>query len=63
MRCLITGASDPGSIGYWSAKALLGSGTDTVVTIMARDEGKVQAAVATLVAEDAGTYGDLIALP
>jgi NAD(P)-dependent dehydrogenase (short-subunit alcohol dehydrogenase family) len=46
-RCLVTGASDPGSIGYACAVALLQAGA-AHVTIAGRDSGKVQAAVVQL---------------
>jgi NAD(P)-dependent dehydrogenase (short-subunit alcohol dehydrogenase family) len=46
-RCLVTGASDPGSIGYACAVALLQAGA-AHVTIAGRDTSKVTAAVAQL---------------
>jgi NAD(P)-dependent dehydrogenase (short-subunit alcohol dehydrogenase family) len=52
-RCLVTGASDPGSIGYACAVALLQAGA-AHVTIAGRDTSKVTAAVAQL---QTGTIG------
>jgi len=46
-RCLVTGASDPASIGYACAEALLQAGAGKV-TIMGRDEANVRAAVSSL---------------
>lgn len=46
-RCLVTGATDPKSIGYACAVALLAAGAAHVV-VMGRDEAKVNAAVAGL---------------
>lgn len=50
-RCLVTGASDPGSNGYACARALLQSNESATVAIMARDAAKVAAAVEKLQAE------------
>ena len=49
-RCLVTGATDPKSIGYACAQALLAAGA-AHVTVMGRDQAKVEAAVAGLKAE------------
>jgi NAD(P)-dependent dehydrogenase (short-subunit alcohol dehydrogenase family) len=49
--CLVTGASDPGSIGYACAQALAVSGGAAKVTIAGRDAAKVSEAVAKLQAE------------
>lgn len=46
-RCLVTGATDPTSIGYACARALLAAGAAHVV-VMGRDQAKVEAAVAGL---------------
>jgi NAD(P)-dependent dehydrogenase (short-subunit alcohol dehydrogenase family) len=46
-RCLVTGASDPASVGYACAQALLQAGAGKV-TIMGRDEDNVSAAVTSL---------------
>jgi len=58
-RCLVTGASDPTSIGYACAVALLKAGAASV-TIMGRDKAKVDAAVASLKGGKVyGIVGDL----
>lgn len=46
-RCLVTGASDPGSVGYACAVALMAAGAQAV-TIAGRDPGKVASAVESL---------------
>jgi NAD(P)-dependent dehydrogenase (short-subunit alcohol dehydrogenase family) len=51
-RCLVTGATDPQSIGYACAQALLAAGAAHVV-VMGRDQAKVEAAVAGLKGEGA----------
>ena len=59
-RCLVTGASDPTSIGYACAQALLDAGA-AQVTIMGRDKDKVSAAVTSLSGKGkvSGVVGDL----
>ncbi len=63
-RCLVTGATDPTSIGYACAEALLQAGA-AKVTIMVRDADKVNTAVASLTKEGitegqvSGVVGDL----
>lgn len=51
-RCLVTGATDPTSIGYKCAQALLAAGAAHVV-VMGRDQAKVEAAAAGLNGEGA----------
>lgn len=46
-RCLVTGATDPKSIGYACAEVLLAACAAHVV-VMGRDQAKVAAAVAEL---------------
>lgn len=61
-RCLVTGASNPTSIGYATAQALLDAGAGHV-TIMGRDKVKVDATVASLKdmskGQVSGVVGDL----
>lgn len=57
-RCLVTGASDPKSIGYACAQGLIEAGCEKV-TIMGRDQKKVDAAVASLGVKAIGVVGDL----
>ena len=49
-RCLVTGATDPKSIGYACAQALLAAGA-AHVAVMGRDQAKVEGAVAALKGE------------
>jgi len=51
-RCLVTGATDPTSVGYASAHALLQAGA-AAVTITGRDAAKLEAAVTSLKANNA----------
>jgi len=46
-RCLVTGASDPDSVGYFCAQALLQAGA-AAVTITGRDSSKLDAACSSL---------------
>ena len=46
-RCLITGSSDPGSIGYACAVALLQAGAGSI-TLSGRDSTKLELAISTL---------------
>ena len=58
-RCLVTGSSDPGSIGYACAVALLQAGAGAV-TLSGRDATKLDLAVSTLQAQvtpDQKIYG------
>jgi 3-oxoacyl-[acyl-carrier protein] reductase len=64
--CLVTGASDPGSIGYACAEGLLKAGA-LKVTITGRDNDKVNAAVTQLLSSTlnpkqtvTGVIGDLL---
>ncbi|KAL3916490.1 MAG: hypothetical protein SGILL_005153 [Bacillariaceae sp.] len=60
--CLVTGATNPASIGYAVAKKLLELGASYHVTLMGRDQVKVDAAVALLqqsVGTVSGVVGDL----
>ena len=66
-RCLVTGATDPTSIGYACARALLAAGAAHVV-VMGRDQAKVEAAVAGLNGEGAlwgvcGLFGGMNVQP
>jgi NAD(P)-dependent dehydrogenase (short-subunit alcohol dehydrogenase family) len=64
-KCLVTGASDPQSIGYACAKALLKAGA-AQVCIMARGEDEINSAIASLLEQELeghqslhGVVGDL----
>lgn len=64
LRCLVTGASDPQSIGYASVEALLKNGNVQSMCIAGRDQGNVNAAVKQLSASGSaaaisGVVGDM----
>jgi NAD(P)-dependent dehydrogenase (short-subunit alcohol dehydrogenase family) len=58
-RCLITGASNPTSVGYVTAQALLDAGAGHVC-IMGRDKGKVHAAVDSLKSASKGSVSGVV---
>jgi NAD(P)-dependent dehydrogenase (short-subunit alcohol dehydrogenase family) len=58
-RCLITGASNPTSVGYVTAQALLDAGAGHVC-IMGRDKGKVDAAVDSLKSASKGSVSGVV---
>ena len=57
-RCLVTGSTDPGSIGYACAVALLQAGAGAV-TLSGRDAHKLDAAVALMKEQSPSVYGVL----
>jgi short chain dehydrogenase len=57
-RCLVTGSTDPGSIGYACAVALLQAGVSSV-TLSGRNAEKLSAAVALLKEQSSNVYGVL----
>ena len=52
-RCLVTGATDPTSVGYVCAEVLLEAGA-AAVTITGRDPARLEAAIASLTAAHSG---------
>mmetsp|Transcript_16601 Transcript_16601/g.27512 ORF Transcript_16601/g.27512 Transcript_16601/m.27512 type:complete len:276 (-) Transcript_16601:154-981(-) len=57
-HCLVLGSSDPGSVGYHSAKALLDAGAAQVI-VVGRDAEKVDKAVTSLGSKAIGMTGNL----